>query len=86
VRRWARVAFEALDNVHGELVVRSSIDRGIVLVDGEVRATLVNGVARLRLPEGRFKIALEADGYRRREEIVVITFGDTTTLNLELRR
>lgn len=71
----------------GTLVVKADVDGGIVIVDGEVRARLVKGIATVQLPAGTYKVALDVAGYASWEYPgkVVIRAGETTTITAELK-
>jgi hypothetical protein len=68
-----------------KLVVTANVDSGSVFVDDELRESLSGGRATLTLPEGRYRIAIEADGYKRKESTVKIS-EDGTTESFELTR
>ncbi|MDB4960588.1 MAG: hypothetical protein JWP01_587 [Myxococcales bacterium] len=65
----------------GTLVVQANAQRGTVLLDEEPKGNLNSGTATLTgLKEGRYRLAIEADGYARSPDVVVtIRSGETTT-------
>lgn len=70
----------------GTLVVRTNADRGVVFIDRQQKATLSSGTATItQLPEGRYTLEVEADGFRRSTETTVtIRSGETTTTPVQL--
>ncbi len=69
-----------------KLVVTANVDTGSVFVDDELRETLSGGRATLTLPEGRYRIAVESDGYKRKELTVKLTEDDSATESFELSK
>jgi len=65
----------------GTLVITANAQRGTVLLDDEPKGNLNSGTATLTgLKEGRYRLAIEADGYQRSPEVVVtIRSGETAT-------
>ena len=61
--------------VPGTLEVRSAAPGARVFVDDEARDALTGGRTTLALPEGRYRVAVEAPGFRRVEHTVQITAG-----------
>lgn len=68
----------------GTLLIEANVDSGTVFVDDEQKASLVGGKAKLELPEGRYRVAVEASGRRRKEVSVTIGVGEATTESFEL--
>jgi hypothetical protein len=70
----------------GTLVVRANADRGVVFIDKQQKGTLSSGSATItQLPEGRYTLEVEADGFRRSTETTVtIRSGETTTIPVQL--
>ena len=70
----------------GTLVVRTNADRGVVFIDKQQKGTLSSGSATItQLPEGRYTLEIEADGFHRSSETTVtIRSGDTTTAQVQL--
>lgn len=69
-----------------KLVIKANVDSGSVFVDDELRETLSDGHATLTLPEGRYRIAIEADGYKRKEITVKLDEDDSATESFELSK
>ncbi len=70
----------------GTLVITANAERGTVLLDDEVKGNLNSGTITLTgLKEGRYRLAVEADGYQRSQEIVVtIRSGESATQQVTL--
>jgi hypothetical protein len=69
-----------------KLVITANVETGSVFVDDELRETLSNGRAMLTLPEGRYRIAIESDGYKRKEITVKLAEEDSATESFELTK
>lgn len=69
-----------------KLVIRANVESGSVFVDDDLRETLSNGGATLTLPEGRYRIAVESDGYKRKEITVKLADDGSPTESFELTR
>jgi len=65
----------------GTLVITANAQRGTVLLDDVPKGNLNSGTITLTgLNEGRYRLAIEADGYQRSDELVVtIRSGETAT-------
>jgi hypothetical protein len=64
--------------------IKTNADRGTVLVNDQRRETVSSGSATLSLPPGKYKIAIEADGYKRGETTVTLKAGETASQRIEL--
>jgi hypothetical protein len=65
---------------NGTLIVRSNADRGMILLDNDPKGSLASGTLTLSLPEGPYRLVVEADGFERSTETkVTIRSGETTT-------
>lgn len=69
-----------------KLVISANVESGSVFVDGDLRETLSDGHATLTLPEGRYRIGVESDGYKRKEIKVVLVDDESTTETFELSK
>lgn len=69
----------------GVLIVRSNADNGTVLIDNQPRGTLQGGTATIVLPKGSYRLAIAADGYRRKGAHVAIDARASLTKTLTLR-
>ena len=62
-------------------------DRGTILVGGQEKGSLTNGVGQVSLSEGRYSIAVEAKDFHRWDKSdVTCTAGQTTSLTADLER
>jgi len=69
-----------------KLVINSNVSSGSVFVDDELRETLADGRATLTLPEGRYRIAVEAEGYKRKEISIKLIEDDRATEEFKLTK
>lgn len=85
---WVREHYRKLtnENVDGTLVViATGADGGRVLVGADTKEKLRNGRAEVTLPEGRYKVGVEADGFKLWEsETVTITAGERQEIRPDL--
>lgn len=73
------------DAGRGILVVKSNAEGGKVLLDDEGQGRVENGIATVtNLGEGRYTLAIEAKGRRRKEITVMVKNDETTTAELTL--
>lgn len=71
----------------GTLVIRSNVDRGTVLLDGDAKGNLVGGTARIvGLDAGDYKLTVEAECYVRHDGKVSIEGGKDTTEKVDLEK
>jgi hypothetical protein len=86
---WAKKIYAKLtgESAGGSLVVKvSNADRGTILVDGEPKGTFSNGSGSVDgLSEGKARLSVESEGFRRWEKDVTITNG-AITIPVELER
>jgi PEGA domain len=65
---------------NGTLIVRSNADHGTILLDNDPKGSLASGTLTLSLPEGPYRLVVEADGFERSTETkVTIRSGETIT-------
>ncbi|MBA3460314.1 MAG: PEGA domain-containing protein [Deltaproteobacteria bacterium] len=70
---------------NGTLIVRSNADRGTVLLDNEPKGSIASGSLTLSLPEGPYRLIVEADGFERStEQKITVRSGETTTQSVQL--
>jgi hypothetical protein len=90
LKSWARSAFNKLtgQDSRGTLVIRANVDQGTVLIDDVEKDTLKSGMATIPLDEGRYRLAIETQGYKRWElgEPLTIRAGQTTSKAAELEK
>lgn len=71
----------------GTLIVRANVERGEVSLDGERRASLSGGTARIEgLAAGDYKLTIEADCYLAYEGKITVDGGKDKTVEPELER
>ncbi len=68
----------------GKLVVKANVPAGTVFVDDVQKDTLTNGTTLIALAEGRYRVAVEAEGRRRKEIEVKIVDDETVTEQFDL--
>ncbi|MBX3155243.1 MAG: hypothetical protein KF773_04525 [Deltaproteobacteria bacterium] len=90
LKSWARNAFNRLtgQDSRGTLVIRANVERGTVLIDDVEKDTLKSGQATIPLDEGRYKLAIEAEGYKRWDlgDPLTIRAGQTTSKAADLEK
>jgi hypothetical protein len=84
----ARKAYNDLTGTSelGTLVITANAERGTVLLDDEPKGNLNSGTVTLTgLKEGRYRLAIEADGFQRSPEVTVtIRSGESATQQITL--
>jgi len=85
---WAKKLYAKLSGEAsgGTLVVKSSVERGTILINGEEKGSITSSTGSVSLPEGKYHVVVESDGYRRWEKDVTITNGQTANLSAELEK
>ncbi|MBL9016272.1 MAG: hypothetical protein JNL83_18940 [Myxococcales bacterium] len=68
----------------GTVVITANVDSGTVFVDDEQSVPVEGGKASVTLPEGRYRIAVESPGKRRKEKTVTIASGEQVSETYEL--
>jgi TolB-like protein len=86
----AKLAFGRLmPNQSGTLIVKvPNVDRATVYIDGEAKGTVSSGLYTTSLPEGRYKLAIEAaeKGWNRYEDTITIRAGEPKNVAADLTR
>jgi hypothetical protein len=87
---WARKGYKKLTNENdgGTLLVKTNVDRGTILIEGEERGNISSGSGEVgNLTEGRYKVSVVSSGYRRwdSDEKISIRNGETTTQEVVLK-
>jgi hypothetical protein len=86
---WAKKIYGRLtgESSGGTLVVKvSNADRGTILIDGDMKGTISSGTGTVSgLGEGKVRVTVEAEGFRRWEKDVNITSG-SVTIPVELEK
>jgi hypothetical protein len=86
-KNWGRRFYNRLTGMpdDGSVRVRANVDKGTVSLDGEIKTTLSAGSARVSgLAEGTHTLTVDAKGYARYTDSVVITAGETTEVAVVL--
>jgi hypothetical protein len=87
---WAKKIYAKLtgEQSSGIIVVKvQNAERGTILIDGEEKGNIIAGTGQVAgLPEGKYKVAVESDGFRRWDREVTVTAGHTNTIPVELER
>lgn len=69
----------------GTIVIRSNVATGTLYLDGIIKVAIANRTATLGdLPEGRYNVAIEAQGYQRWETTTEVQAGETTRVDARL--
>ena len=68
----------------GTLLITANVDSGTVFVDDEQSVAVEGGKATIMLPEGRYRVAIESPGKRRKEKTVTIASGEQRSETYEL--
>ena len=86
---WGKKLYAKLTGAtdQGTLVIKASVERGTVYLDGQVKGNLSGGTARVAgLSEGKYKLAIEAEGHLRYEANVEVGGGGETVHEAELEK
>lgn len=87
---WSKKIYARLtgEQSAGTLVVKlSNADRGTILLNGEEKGSITSSTGTVSgLSEGKYKLAVESDGFRRFEKDITITAGGTANIPVELER
>jgi hypothetical protein len=68
----------------GKLVIKANVPAGTVFVDDAQKDTLTNGTTTIALAEGRYRVAIEAEGHMRKEIEVKIVDDETVDQQFDL--
>lgn len=68
----------------GTLVITTNVDTGTLFIDDEQNVTITGGKATITLPEGRYRVAAESPGRRRKEKTIAIASGEQVAESYEL--
>jgi hypothetical protein len=86
---WARKIYAKLtgESAGSTIVVRvSNAERGTILIDGDPKGTITNGTGSVSgVGEGKVKVGVESEGFRRWEQTVTVS-GGSVTVPVELER
>lgn len=88
LQAWAKKIYAKLtgEQSSGIVVVKlQNAERGTILIDGEERGNITAGTGQVSgLAEGKYKLAVESDGFRRWDRDITVTAGQTSTIPVEL--
>ncbi|NVB77312.1 MAG: PEGA domain-containing protein [Kofleriaceae bacterium] len=87
---WAKKIYAKLtgEQSSGTLVVKlANAERGTILIDGQEKGNINNGSGTVNgLSEGKYRLSVESEGFRRWEKDVTVTGGKTESISAELER
>jgi len=87
---WAKKIYGKLtgETSTGIVAVRlRNADHGTILINGEEKGNIASGAGQVAgLNEGKYKLAVESEGFHRWEQDVTVTAGQTTTVPVDLER
>jgi hypothetical protein len=87
---WAKRIYAKLTGEQnaGTVVVKlTNADRGTILIDGEEKGNITNGSGQVSgLSEGKYKLAVESDGFRRWDRDITVSAGQATTIPVDLEK
>jgi hypothetical protein len=90
LQRWAKTIYAKLtgQTSSGQILVKvSNAERGTILVNGEEKANITNGLGQVSgLEEGKYKLAVESEGFHRWEDTVGVRPGETTNVPVKLEK
>jgi hypothetical protein len=83
---YIKMTGEKVEKPTGKLVIKvGNALVGTVLIDNDEKGQLEDGKLTLTLPEGSYKLTIEADGYKRYDEVgVEVRGGQSRQANVEL--
>jgi hypothetical protein len=89
LQAWAKKMYARLtgEPTAGTIVVKlANAERGTILIDGEPKGTIANGTGSVTgLSEGKVRVGIESEGFRRWEKDVTVGAG-TQTVSAELEK
>jgi hypothetical protein len=87
---WAKKIYAKLtgEQSSGMIVVKlQNAERGTILIDGQEKGNITAGTGQVAgLAEGKYKLAVESDGFRRWDREVTVVAGQTNTIPVDLER
>lgn len=87
IQKWARTLYNRLSGIpsQGSIVVKANVSSGTVSVDGEGKGSLSGGQLRISgVSAGSHKVRIESPGHEPFESEVVVTSGESSTVNATL--
>jgi len=90
LQAWAKKIYGKLtgETSTGIIAVRlHNADHGTILINGEEKGNITNGAGQVAgLSEGKYKLAVESEGFHRWEQDVTVTAGQTTSVPVDLEK
>jgi hypothetical protein len=90
LQTWAKKIYAKLtgEQSAGIIIVKlTNAERGTILIDGEAKGNINAGTGQVAgLAEGKYKLAVESDGFRRWDRDVTVVAGQTNTIPVELEK
>lgn len=87
---WAKKIYGKLtgETSTGTVAVKlHNADHGTILINGEEKGNITNGAGQVAgLNEGKYKLAVESEGFHRWEQDVTVTAGTTTSVGVDLEK
>ncbi len=86
---WAKKIYAKLtgESDGGTIIVNlQNAERGTILLDGLEKGNITAGSGQVGLPAGRYRLAVESDGFRRWDRDVTIVGGKIETLDVTLEK
>jgi hypothetical protein len=86
---WAKKIYGSLtgETQTGTVAVRlKNGDHGTILINGEEKANITNSSGQVVLGEGKYKLAVESEGFHRWEQDISVTAGQTNTVGVDLEK
>lgn len=87
---WAKKIYGKLtgETSTGMVAVRlKNADHGTILINGEEKGNITNGSGQVSgLAEGKYKLAVESEGFHRWEQDITVTAGQTDSVPVELEK
>lgn len=83
---WAKKMYARLtgESSASTLIVKvSNAERGTILIDGEPKGTISNGTGSVSLSEGKYRVGVESEGFRRWEKDISLSGSQTVPVDLE---
>jgi hypothetical protein len=89
LERWGKSMYLRVTggSAGGTLVVESNVEGATVLLDSQPKGRIAKGRAELRdVPEGRYKVSVQAEGYDPEEMVVNVDAGGEVSATLTMRK
>ncbi len=88
LQRWAKTIYAKLtgQNTAGQVLVKlSNADHGTILINGEEKTSIINGVGQVgSLEEGKYKLEVQSEGFKPWSDNITVRPGETTNVGVKL--